>query len=563
MQVENRRGSMRTGERTVVRVLASVLALTGASIVRAQTIPWTIHGTANGDYFGQSIAGGDLDGDGHADIVVGAPQPDPNHLGAGYVRALSGATGAPMFVVSGDAIGDDFGRSVAFVGDLNQDGKDEFVVGAPRNSAHGAGAGLVRVFSGNGGAVMYTLFGDNAGDALGTSLGGVGDVDGDGYGDFIAGAPQTGAGKGYVRLYSGRTGSVIATLRGQAAGDRFGITVSGAGDVDHDSVPDFIVGATGSDAAGLDAGSVYVISGASLAPIFEFDGPSPGAQLGNAIASAGDVNGDGFPDFVLGASRDQDGEGSAFVYSGRNGAVMYHFLGSTDDDFLGRGVAGVGDVDGDGYDDVALAGQEDNNEIHTGMVYVRSGRDGSLLATLFGDQQEDEFGLGLARIGDIDGDGLADVVVGANEGVHNNPRPGYARAYLGCTSKIVTYGSACPGSGASRARLSVTSCPQSGGLYSLAVEGALGGAPAIARFGFGEASIPLANGCTLYLGSMSHLSLPLAMQGSGAGNGFALFQGAIPSSLPSHATITWQVFVFDAGAPGGFAATNPVAITLP
>jgi hypothetical protein len=451
---------------------------------------------------------------------------------------------------------------VAIVGDLNHDGRADFVVGSPSNGSHGTGAGLVRVFSGSNGAVLYSVYG-TAGDRLGNSVCTLGDVNGDGFPDFAAGAPRSGVRAGYVRVYSGRSGAVLATLNGTGIGDRFGTSVCGAGDVNHDAVPDILVGATGESSAGANAGSAYVYSGANGARLFTFAGPAPGAQLGNAVANAGDVNADGYPDFLIAASRDQAGAGSVFVYSGQNGTLLYHFVGSTIDDYLGRGVSGAGDTDGDGYDDFSFAGEENNNELHTGAVFVHSGLDGSLIYTLYGDHVEDDFGLGLSRGGDIDVDGLADLLVGAAEGLHNLPRKGYVRSFLGCKAKIVTYGAACPGSGGFLPKLRVGGCPIAGGTYTIELSDGLGGAQVNVRFGHGEAEIPLANGCVLRLAGLFPMSLPIQLQGIGAGAGSALYGALMPPNYPPHSTITLQAFITDTGVPGGVAATNAIKLTLP
>lgn len=542
---------------------ASIAAFSCLGSASAQTTPWTTAGDGNGDTFGIAISGGmDLSGDGVPDVVAGAPEAHLTVLGKGYARGLSGASGATLFTVFGDAVGDDFGRSVALVGDLDQDGRADFVVGAPNDGSHGAGAGLVRVLSGTDGAVLYSVYGA-AGDRLGESVCALGDVNGDGFPDFAGGGPRSGALSGFVRVYSGRSGSVLATLNGTGAGDRFGASVSGAGDVNHDSVPDVLVGAPGESSASTSAGRAYVFSCTGGARLFTFEGPSPGAELGHALSSAGDVNADGFPDFIIAAYKDLFGRGSVFVYSGQNGTELYHYIGTTVDDFAGHAVSTCGDVDGDGRDDFMFSAEENFNDIHTGSVFVHSGLDGSLIYTLFGDHAGDDFGLALTRGGDIDGDGLADLVVGAPEDLHISPRKGYVRSYLGCRAKIVTYGESCPGSGGFRPRLQVAGCPVAGGAYTIEISDGLGGAPVNVRFGHGQAEITRPSGCTLYLGSLFPMSLPIQLQGLGPGAGSVVYGALMPINYPPQATITLQAFITDTGVPGGVAATNAIRITLP
>ncbi|MCJ7459407.1 MAG: FG-GAP-like repeat-containing protein, partial [candidate division Zixibacteria bacterium] len=157
---------------------------------------------------------------------------------------------------------DNFGYSVSGAGDVNNDGYADLIVGALLNSAGGSFAGRAYVYSGQTGALLYTFTGEAAGDEFGCSVSGAGDVNKDGYADLIVGTfaypGGTYAGRAYV--YSGQTGALLYTFTGAAANDQLGVSVSGAGDVNKDGYADLIVGAHGNSAGGSFAGRAYVYS---------------------------------------------------------------------------------------------------------------------------------------------------------------------------------------------------------------------------------------------------------------------------------------------------------------
>jgi VCBS repeat-containing protein len=392
-----------------------------STINTGYTIQATFNGDSAGANLGWSVAGaGDIDGDGVPDLIAGAPFDDQATLDAGSVRVFSGASGSAIYTFVGDSVSDFFGWSVAGAGDVNGDGVADIIVGAPGDDNNGTSSGSARVFSGADGSALYTFDGDAASDNFGWTVASAGDVNGDGHADLIVGASgndTNGAESGTARVFSGIDGSVLFTFNGDSAGDRLGYSVAGAGDVDGDGVPDLIVGAYLDDNNGTDSGSARVFSGADGSVLYTFDGDSPADQFGFSVAGAGDVDGDGFADLIVGARGDDNNgtsSGSARVFSGATGAVLFTFNGDSSFDVFGVSVAGAGDVDGDGHADLVVgADSDDNNGTSSGSARVFSGADGSALYTFDGDSAQDRFGYSVAGAGDINGDGFADVLVGA------------------------------------------------------------------------------------------------------------------------------------------------------
>lgn len=322
----------------------------------AQLTPlYSLHGSAAGDWFGRSLAAvGDLDGDQHADFVVGATRADPGGTNRGLARVFSGAGGTLLFEVTGDRDFDYLGWRVAGLGDVNRDGVPDFAVTAHDHVSF-AQADHVRVYSGQDASTLFTFHGDHAGHTLGTAVAGPGDVNGDGHADLLVGAAfddLAGLDAGSARLYSGKDGVLLWHQDGFAAGDRFGLSVCAAGDVNADGTPDWIVSGNGSDVQGPDSGSIWVFSGADGSVLHALHGAQPGDVLGNC-APAGDQNRDGHADFLIGAPGSTRGE--AQLISGRTGISLYTWEGRAGGDSMGRSLASIGDLDGDGSDELMIA----------------------------------------------------------------------------------------------------------------------------------------------------------------------------------------------------------------
>ena len=373
-----------------MRLLSIILSilLTTAFASAQLTIGNTFHGTAAGNAAGTSVSSaGDVNGDGFDDVIVGSPQDSTAAINAGSATIFSGFDGSILHYLTGGAFGDAFGRSVSGAGDVNGDGFDDVIVGAFGADPGGPQSGSATVFSGADGSVLFSLGGDSGGDYFGWSVSGAGDVNGDGFADVIVGAylddPGNIADAGRAFVFAGPTGTLIRTHSGSAVFDYAGYSVGGAGDVNGDGFDDVIVGIYFDDDNGVSSGSAQVFSGVDGSLLHDFDGDSTGDNFGYSVSGAGDVNGDGYDDLIVGANLDDDGgidAGSARVLSGVDGSILYTFFGDDSNDGFGRSVDGAGDVDGDGFDDLIIGAEFDENS-NQGSVRIHSGADGSILYT--------------------------------------------------------------------------------------------------------------------------------------------------------------------------------------
>lgn len=419
------------------------------------------HGPA--ETLATSIAAiGDVDGDGVPDILVGSAghshgpaehddHHDHNHHRGALAAIYSGATGTLLLTVTDGARG--YGSAVAGLGDVNGDGTPDFAVGSPwwsesphaghdhhnHDHHHGPGdheTGRVYIYSGADGTLLHTLTGEAERHRFGAAIAAAGDVDGDGVTDLLVGAPGTHRGggdrdgfAGRVYLFSGADGSLIRTFNGADGGQRFGAAVAGAGDIDGDGTPDLIIGAPRTDGHGNDdPGSVLVLSGADGSTIFSFTGTQRRDLFGFAVAGGGDANGDGIPDIAVGAPGWRHGPGGpgnvpfagqVTIFSGADGSVLHFVDGERPRGNLGASVSFAGDVDGDGADDL-LIGQPLANP--DARVIILSGDDGAVLGQFVARDshlvRSDRLGGAAVALGDIDGDGLTDFALAGTKDAH-------------------------------------------------------------------------------------------------------------------------------------------------
>lgn len=369
----------------------------------------------------------DFDGDGYSDLAGGAP-----FLGMPGNRVYA-FRGSPMGVITGGRVtldapdpGGQFGFATAAAGDVNGDGFADLVVGAPA-LLNNTGRAYVYFGSARGlhDQADVTLQGPDGADAyFGAAVGGGGDFNRDGYADVVVGANRAGMGGRVHVYYGGPDGPApqpSLTLQGPpVAFTRFGIAVANAGDLDGDGDSDLLVGADGYDSFG---GRLYVFAGGptGLSPTPRtLDNPQ-GGQFASAVAGVGDVNGDGFPDVAAGATTLDAGRGQLVVYYGAPmglsamASVAINGPDAQMGDF-GGAVAPAGDIDGDGYGDLVTSAARLDD--FTGRAYLYRG--GPMGVVTDAPQRLENtfaprgfFGGALVGARDFDNDGFSDIAVAA------------------------------------------------------------------------------------------------------------------------------------------------------
>lgn len=384
-----------------------------------------LEGVSERDDSGIAVSdAGDINGDGIDDLIIGATRADPNGVesaGSSYVLfgrttgftaniALSALDGSTGFRLDGIAADERSGGSVSAAGDVNGDGIGDVIIGANGSDTNGTDSGSSYVVFGNttgfpavfpmntlNGATGFRLDGA-ASDASGRSVASAGDVNGDGIDDLIIGAPNASAASGRSYVLFGRAAGGFASLiqlssldgsngfrlDGVAAGDVSGVSVACAGDVNGDAIDDLIIGALGASPNGVASGSSYVVFGTDAVfpasiPLssldgnngFRLDGIAANDQSGRSVSTTGDLNGDGIDDLIVGAHQaSPEGSGNAgssyVVYgrrtgfpsiiplSGLDGSSGFRLDGAMFADFSGRSVSSAGDVNSDGLDDLII-----------------------------------------------------------------------------------------------------------------------------------------------------------------------------------------------------------------
>jgi hypothetical protein len=445
----------------------------GSSEGLPTTAVWTEDSPGSYEGFGYSVSSaGDVNGDGYSDVIVGSPyyNADDGHAFAFYgsTDGLSSrhTTATKVWTASLHQDSTRFGYSVSSAGDVNGDGYSDVIVGAPGYSNGETEEGGAFVYHGRpesepNDTSDWMVESDKESARFGWSVSSAGDVNGDGYSDVIVGAPyydngQSGEGMAFV--YNGNFSGLPATPYWSAESDQegahFGSSVSSAGDVNNDGYSDVIVGAPLYDNVGTNEGLVFVYhgspSGPSLSSDWLFTAGQENARVGTSVSSAGDVNGDGYSDVIIGARYYDNGEtdeGAAFVYHGSSSGLPAAALadwfgeGNQAEASFGTSVSSAGDVNGDGYSDVIVgAPYYDNGNTEEGGAFVYHGSSSGLLASADWTAECDEdsafFGWSVSSAGDINGDGYSDVIVGAYGADDSEVNDGKAGAYYGSASGL-------------------------------------------------------------------------------------------------------------------------------
>jgi len=372
-------------------------------------------GESAGDRFGWiGRNAGDTDGDGVCDLLISAPFKNVDGPAAGRIYVYSGKTGALRFQRDG-LPGAQLGIGIECAGDVNRDGIPDQLAGA--SQAHGTGAAYV--FSGEDGELLVELRGEAFGDQFGRKVAGAGDQDGDGFDDVIVGAPfhdGNGQDAGRAYVFSGRTGEVLFQLDGERPGDLFGRSVDA---LSSGGLQLLIVGASNAGEGQRGRVHVYRIEDGEPREAFRIEGRDGDQNLGLMFVSAvGDVDGDGVPD-VYGSDWNSNagglaGSGRIYVHSGKDGRRLHELAGKAAGEGFGIGTAEAGDVDGDGCDDLLIGSWQDGRGAPGGgSCTLYSGRTGAVLATYTCATPGETFGFDTTGLGDVNGDGSPDFLVTA------------------------------------------------------------------------------------------------------------------------------------------------------
>lgn len=411
----------------------------GSATGLSSSVNWNL---ANTDYpySGNRIATkiGDMNGDGFADILAASSGSN----GYIFLGSSSGPSNSYDLTVQ-NAVDENFGERVnaTTLGDINADGIDDFVIGFPNYEQYYPSTGAVAIFYGDTfDNIIETsdwhVEGNVTEANMGHEVANAGDVNGDGWDDLLVSAWKYSNGhvnEGAAFLYYGNSSGLSDTPAWSAEGNQhnayFGYSLSTAGDINNDGYSDIIIGAMGYDDGLSNSGRVYIYHGSSTglstSPDLVINGFQAQAYMGSDVADAGDVNGDGYADIVIGAyqfSNGEDKEGSAFVYLGSNTGIGITSKVTLDSDqsqaWFGKSVSTAGDINNDGYSDILIGAPKfDNGHTDEGKAFLYMGSSNGIIDSIAwskeGNQYNAQFAFDVSWSGDNNNDGYDDIIIGA------------------------------------------------------------------------------------------------------------------------------------------------------
>ncbi|MDQ3021666.1 MAG: FG-GAP-like repeat-containing protein [Bacteroidota bacterium] len=399
---------------------------------------WAIQSDQLSSGFGRVVANaGDVNGDGFDDVIIGAPFYDNPQTNEGkvyvYYGSASGLSTLSNWSAEGNLAEVAFGSSVSSAGDVNNDGYDDVIIGTNGKVFGYYGSALGLSVIANWVVISPQLY-----SYFGSSVSGAGDVNQDGFDDVIIGAPlydngQVDEGRAFVYYGSPSGLSLIEnwTMECNQASAFFGISVATAGDVNNDRYSDVIIGANRYDNPQRDQGAAFVYLGSTKGLSQRYDWKSESinsffSYFGNSVSSAGDANGDGFSDIIIGAyalDNGQTDEGKVFLYNGspKGPSVSPDWTAEGNQDFarFGYSVSKAGDMNNDGYSDIFIgANFYDDPEHNEGSGFLYYGSPNGFISLpnskTESDQANSYFGVSVSYAGDINNDGFSDVIAGAD-----------------------------------------------------------------------------------------------------------------------------------------------------
>ena len=433
----------------------------------------TVEGWSTDGRFGHAVAGaGDVNGDGFADVLVGAFAGGREAAGETvlYLGSANGIGPEPSWCYICPMSAAEFGHQVEGVGDVNGDGFADFIVGATYYSEPGATrrrtGGAFAFYGGTNGPGSqpdWQVTGEEPSSSTGFAVAAAGDVNGDGYADVLVGAwnrsdpnrPEQPI-SGRVALYLGGPLGLAKepawNPQGEKVGSRYGYTLHGIGDVNGDGYADLAIGSWGFEAEQINAGRAYVYHGGPLgptnAPDWTITGGQPTQLMGNSVFAAGDVNDDGFADLIVGAnatSHPEQCEGLTLVFLGSRAGLAkrpaWTFESNEASFFFGHSVATAGDVNGDGFADVVISAFNGHqNTKDEGVAFVFLGSANGLPTrpdwSFAGGQARGGYGSTVRCAGDVNGDGYDDLIIGQTYYSGSIPRQGRAWLHYGSATGL-------------------------------------------------------------------------------------------------------------------------------